>query len=110
MRSFLCWLPAAVGLAFASVAIAQPGPASAPLIKPHMKEDVRQFFKAVRDGHSYVDEKRVGQAVDLNRLEAAAYERVETITSDAEFHALLKELVAALRDGHCEAISSASIE
>jgi C-terminal processing protease CtpA/Prc len=68
-----------------------------------MEADLQQLFAVTRRTYAYVDEKKEQYGVDLDRMEADALKRLDKVQSDADFGVLVKEIIAALRDGHCEA-------
>ena len=77
-------------------------PAQTPLTPAQREENVRQLVDVVRRTYAYVEDKRQSFGVDLDAIQADALKRLGTIKSDAEFHDLLKEMTASLKDGHCE--------
>jgi hypothetical protein len=72
------------------------------LTHDQMEEDLRELGAVVRRAYSYVDEKKEQAGVELDQLLADAVRRLDGVKSNADFHDLLKEVVAGLKDGHCE--------
>ncbi len=67
-----------------------------------MEEDLRDLVNVVHRSYAYVDEKEKDAGVDLDKILGDALKRLDSVKSDADFHDLLKEVVAGLKDGHCE--------
>lgn len=78
------------------------GTAAERLSRAQMEEDLSQFFAVTRRAYAYVAEKQQQYEIDLDRMQADALKRLDKVHSNADFHDLLKEVVAGLRDGHCE--------
>lgn len=83
--------------------------AQEPLTKAQMAEDVRQLIDVTRSAYAYVAEKKADSDVDLDRILDRAMKQLESVQSNSEFHDVLLEAVAALKDGHC-AISPGNVE
>lgn len=64
--------------------------------------DLRDLGAVVRRAYAYVEEKRADAGVDFDRIVDEAIGRLDRVESDADFHDLLKEVIAGLKDGHCE--------
>ncbi len=92
-----------VGLAFA--ALAPSAPAQEQLSRKQMAEDMTELFAVVRRAYAYVEEKKEQYGVDLDRMEADTRRQLDRTRSNADFRDLVKEVVAGLRDGHCEAFA-----
>lgn len=86
--AFLAWVPVL--------------PAQEKLTREQMDEDLRELVAVVRRAYAYVDEKKADAGVDLDKLLADARKKLAGVKSNADFHDLLKEVVAGLKDGHCE--------
>jgi carboxyl-terminal processing protease len=87
---------------FILVALSPSAWAQQKLSRIQMEEDVKELLGIMRREYSYVDEKKRQHGVDLDAMEADAINRLDGVKSNAQFYDLLKELVARLRDGHCE--------
>lgn len=98
MKSIRCLL---VGIAFA--VLAQSGLAEEKLSRAQMADDLNQLFDVMRRGYAYIDEKKDLHGVDLDRMQADALSRLDAVRSNGDFVNLIKEAIARLRDGHCEA-------
>ncbi len=72
------------------------------LSRSQMAEDLVQLFAVTRRAYAYRDEKKEQYGVNLDRMQADALKRLDTVKSNADFGNLLKEVIAGLRDGHCE--------
>lgn len=79
-------------------------PAQQTLTRVQMDEDLRELTAVVRRAYAYVDEKKEQSGVDPDQLLANARKQLDGVKSAADFHRLLREFVAGLRDGHCEVI------
>jgi hypothetical protein len=73
-------------------------------LSPQQKraEDLRALEGMIRRAYAYVGEKKADAGVNLDALFDVARKRFDGVSSDAEFHDLLKGVVAGLKDGHCE--------
>ncbi len=72
------------------------------LTREQMDEDLRELVAVIGRAYAYVDEKKEQYGVDLDHLRADARQRLGAVKSNADFHDLLKEVIAGLKDGHCE--------
>jgi C-terminal processing protease CtpA/Prc len=89
-----------VGLVFST--LSQSGLAQEKLSRVQMEEDLKQLFAVTRRAYAYVDEKKEQYGVDLDAMQAEALKRLDTVKSNGDFRDLLKEVMAGLKDGHCE--------
>lgn len=79
------------------------GSAPAPLTERQKREeDLRELEGVIRRCYAYVDEKRADADVDLDGLFATARGRLDGVASDTDFLNILREVIAGLKDGHCE--------
>lgn len=72
------------------------------LTRAQMEEDVRELVDVVRRTYAYVDEKKTDAGVDLDEILGHAQRQLDAVKSNADFHDVLKEMIAELKDGHCE--------
>jgi len=89
----------------ATLATQEPAPAPAPVAKlprAAMEADLEELAAAIREKWSYLEDKQENFGVDLAALVAAAKLRLPEEGTPAEFHAIVLELVAGLKDGHAD--------
>jgi carboxyl-terminal processing protease len=70
------------------------------LTREQMAADLRQLAAEAASRWAYAELRRERDGIDLERLAADAVARLPDVHDDAAFAALLRELVASLRDGH----------
>jgi hypothetical protein len=73
---------------------------AATLSRADMEADLALLEKEIRANWSYLEDKEQNFGVDLGALMAAAKKRLPETGTKAEFHAIVLELVAGLKDGH----------
>jgi len=71
-----------------------------PLAAAQMADDLRQLAHEAESQWAYAEARRAADGLDLAQLAETMVARLTDSTSDADHAALLREFVAALRDGH----------
>lgn len=72
------------------------------LSRSQMEQDLKELIAVTRRAYAYVDEKKKQYGVDLDSVQASALQSLDGVESNADFCDVLKQVVASLRDGHCE--------
>ena len=89
-----------VGLVLST--LSQSSLAEEKLSRTQMAADLNQLFAVTWRAYAYIDEKKEQYRVNLDRMQAAALKRLDRVKSNADFGNLLQEVIAGLRDGHCQ--------
>ena len=84
---------------FVVLASSQSGWTQQRFSRVQMEADVRELFDVTGQRYSYIAEKKAQYGIDLRTLEADALKRLDKVKSDADFHGLLQESLAGLKDG-----------
>jgi hypothetical protein len=67
-----------------------------------MAADLRQLANVARRAWSYAEDKKQHFGVDLDRILQDKLNRVPAIQSDEDFHQLLREFIAEMKEGHAD--------